>query len=66
MRALSALDDAFAEQIKQRFATFVSNLAGNGDLGDAAARYRNGLIELKAAYGAAQAAIGAIFGNDGE
>jgi hypothetical protein len=64
-RAHAALDDAFAERIKGHFGHFVGDVAGDGmrDLTADEARFRNGLIQLKTAYGAYRALIGEVFGG---
>lgn len=57
-RAIAALDDAFADEIKGHFAAYVGQVAGDGPQsvkGDGV-HLRNGLLELHDAYALAHRA----------
>jgi hypothetical protein len=64
-RALAALDDAFADEIKGHFAAYVGQVAGDGpqSLKGDAVHLRNGLLELHDAYALAHTIIAEVFGD---
>ena len=64
-RALVALDEAFADEIKGHFAALIGQVAGDGEqsLKGDAVHFRNGLIELHNAYALAHTIITEIFGT---
>jgi hypothetical protein len=62
----AAFDDAFSDQIKDRFAALCASVAG-GDAPDVAmARFDRGLRQLKEVRKAAAAVVQAIFDEIGE
>lgn len=62
-RAITALDDAFADEIKKYFATFIGREAGDAydNVAGDEKSFRDGLARLKTAYAAARVIVTETF-----